>query len=267
MNLWMPAVFLLGTATTLMMERNRRIRLRDRSRILSLEERVEAMKMELSEMERHRSDLLSRIGMSLRKPLESVRATAEELTRPFDSSPGVKEQLNRLASEIGEIGNFLEVIREIAFLEKMDRTSGSPFITGSEASLVQLDGLIMDSLNEWNYRFSDSGVSLAVSMDEDIQVTGSQRYLKQAMNNILSEVSRPMSPGGLIHVVLSGEGGTARMTVEYTGEHTVREVQSALGVELARQILNAHDGWLTCDPDAGRYAVELPIAASPESGS
>jgi two-component system, OmpR family, heavy metal sensor histidine kinase CusS len=267
MNLWMPAAFLLGTALALMMERNRRTRLRDRARIGALEERIEALKLELSEMERHKSDLLSRIGNSLRKPLESVRSTAEELTRPFDSSPGVKEQLNRLASEIGEIGNFLEVIREIAFLEKMDRTSGSPFLTGSEASSVQLDGLIMDSLNEWNYRFSDSGVSLAVSMDEDIRITGSHRYLKQALDNILSEVSRPMSPGGLIHVVLSGEGGTARMTVEYTGEHTVREVQSALGVELARQIVNAHDGWLTCDPDAGRYAVEFPLASSRESGS
>jgi len=267
MNPWMPTTLLvvvvvLGTVIAILTEKLRRNRLRDRARIASLEERLEALRRELSEMERHKSDLLSRIGISLRKPLESVRSTAEELTRPFDSSPGVREQLNSLAGEIGEIGNFLEVIREIAFLEKMDRTDGSPFVKGSEAATVILDALIMETLDEWNHRFSDNGVSLAVSMDEDIRVTGSQRYLKQALDNILSEVSRPMSSGGLIQVVLSGEGDTARMTVEYSGEHTVREVRSARGVELARQIVHAHDGWLACDPEAGRYAVELPLESS-----
>lgn len=264
MDLSIPLVFLIGTAMVLMMERNRRLRMKDRTRMDALENRVEALKLELSDMERHKSELLSRIGISLRKPLEAVKTTAAELSRPFDSSPLVKDQLNRLTSEIEEIGNFLDVIREIAFLEKMDLSSGSPFITGSEAADVQLDTLIMETLNEWNYRFSEGGVSLAVSMDEEVPVTGSPRYLRQALDNIFSEVSRPMSPGGLIHLVLSGEGGAARMTVEYSGEQTVREVSSALGVELARQIISAHGGWLTCDPDSNRYAIELPLAGSAE---
>ncbi len=264
MNLSIPVVFLVLSAMLLMMEHNRRRRSADTRRIESLEARLEAMKLELNGLEKLKSDILSRIGVSLRKPLESVRTTAAELIRPLDGTPQVRDQLSLLAREIEEIENFLEVIREIAYLGKMDRSGGAPLMTEPEAAIILFDSLLLETLDEWNDRFSDRGVSLAVSIDEDVRVLGSRRYLKHAIENILSEVSRPAMTGGLIHVVLSVQDGAVRLSADYTGEYARRETRSALGVELARQILSAHDGWLTGDPEAGRYAVELPLADNPE---
>lgn len=262
MNLPVPVIFLAFIAILLMMEHNRRKRSGDSHRIETLEARLEVMKLELTGLEKLKSDILSRIGVSLRKPLESVRTTAAELTRPLDGIPEVRDQLARLASEIEEIENFLEVIREIAYLGKMDRSGGSPLMTGPESEVVSLDQLLLETLDEWNDRFSDSGISMAVSSDEDVRVIGSRRYLKQAIENVLSEMSRAAMTGGMVHIVLSSQDGAVRLSVDYRGELALRESRSALGVELARQILSAHEGWLSGDPEAGRYAVELPLAGS-----
>ena len=220
--------------------------------------KLKALKKELDELGKLKSDMLSRIGISLRKPLESVRETAIELSRPPERSPGVKEHLARLTNEITEIETFLDVMKELAFLEKMDLSGSSQFPDGVESSSVSLDNLLFDTLNEWNDEFSSRGVSLAMSIDENVMVKGSRHYLKHALENILSEISRIMVSGSLVHIVLFNDEGAVRMKIAYKGEPANTAKQSAFGVELARQIISIHDGWLTGDSKTGQYVMELP---------
>ena len=251
-------IFLVFLGILLVLEMHRRKKLSYISRIRSLENKLRLLKEELDELEKLKSEMLSRIGLSLRKPLESVRKTAIELSRPLDRSPAVKEQLARLTAEIEEIENFLNVMKELAALENMDLTDKSQFPDGAESAVVSLDELLFETLNEWNERFSEMGVSLAISVDENVLVSGSRYYLRHSLENILSEISRIMSSGSLIHIMLTAENDSVRLAIVYKGETQSNAKQSAFGVELARQIVSAHNGWLTGDITTGQYAIELP---------
>lgn len=251
-------VFLVFLGILMIMEMNRRKKLSYKSKIDNLENKLRLLKEELDELEKLKSEMLSRIGLSLRKPLESVRKTAIELSRPLDRSPAVKEQLARLTTEIEEIENFLNVMKELAALENMDLTDKSQLPDGAESSVVSLDELLFETLNEWNERFSAMGVSMAMSVDENVLVSGSRYYLRHSLDNILSEISRIMSSGSLIHIMLTGENDSVRLAIVHKGETQRNAKQSAFGVELARQIISAHSGWLTGDITTGQYAIELP---------
>ena len=147
-------VFLVFLGILMVMEMNRRKMLSYKDRIKNLESKLGLLKEELNGLEKLKSEMLSRIGLSLRKPLESVRETAIELSRPLDRSPVVKEHLARLTAEIEEIENFLNVMKELAALENMDLTDKSHLPDEAESSIVSLDELLFETLNEWNERFS-----------------------------------------------------------------------------------------------------------------
>lgn len=251
-------VFLIFLGILMIMEMYRRNKITYEKRISELENKLRLVMEELDELGKVKSEMLSRIGISLRKPLESVRETAIELSRPLDRSPVVKEQLARLTAEIEEIENFLNVMKELAALENMDLTDKSEFPDGAESSDVSLDELLFETLNGWNELFASRGVSLAISMDENVLISGSRYYLKHALDNILSEISRIMSQGSLIHIMLTGGYDSVRLTIVHKGETQSKIKQSAFGVELARQIVSAHRGWLTGEIATGQYDIELP---------
>lgn len=261
------AVFLVFLGILILMEMYRRKQKKYEMTIGELKSKLDLLKKELNELEKMKSEMLSRIGVSLKKPLESVRETAIELSRPLDRSPAVKEQLAKLTAEIEEIENFLNLMKELAALENMDLTDKSKFPDGAGSSVVSLDELLFEILNEWNELFISSGVSLAVSVDENVLISGSKYYLKHALDNILSEISRIMIPGSLIHIMLAGGDDTVRITIVHKGKTQSIVKQSAFGVELARQIISAHSGWLTGDTAAGRYAIELPELNSHKESS
>mgnify|MGYP001133037839 CR=1 FL=1 len=238
-------VFLIFLVLLMIMEMYRRNKISFEKKISELKNKLTLYKEELDELEKVKSEMLSRIGVSLRKPLESVRETAIELSSPLDRSPIVKEQLARLTTEIEEIENFLNVMKELATLENMDLTDGSQFPDGQESSIVSLDELLFETLNEWNETLAARGVSLAISMDENVVVSGSRYYLRHALDNILSEISRIMSSGSLIHIMLTGGKESVRLTIVHKGEIQSDVKRSAFEVELARQIISAHKGWLT----------------------
>ena len=58
--------------------------------------------------------------------------------------------------------------------------------------------------------------------------------------------------------MLLNDEEAVRMKIAYKGEPAKIVKQSAFGVELARQIISIHDGWLTSDSKTGQYLMELP---------
>ncbi len=255
-------IFLFFLAILMGMEMNRRKKISYDERIRELENNIELLKEELDHLQTLRSEMLSRIGISLKKPLESVRETVIELSTPLDSSPEVREQLTKLTVEIEEIENFLSVMKELAALENMDLAVADKGEAGTSDSQVSLDGLLFETLDEWNDLLSDRGISLAMSVDDDLYVSGSRHYLKHALDNILGEITRVMEPGTLIHIVMQRRSETMRLTFSCKGSSRTEAEQSAFGVELARQIISAHRGWLSADTKSGQYAIEIPLVGS-----
>lgn len=258
-------IFLVFLGILMGMEMNRRKRIAFEKRILELQNSMELLREELNELENLKSEMLSRIGVSLRIPLESVRETVMDLSRPLDRSPELKDRLSRLIIEIEEIENFLNVIHELAALENMDLTREAHTEGGEGGAWLSLDGLLFETLREWNDSLSDKSMSLALSVDEDVRVAGSRYYLRHALDSIFSEITRMMEPGTLIHIVLQKIGARARLSIQSKGSRAPGSEQSAFGVELARQIVSAHNGWLTGDHSTGRYAIELPTDGREET--
>jgi signal transduction histidine kinase len=233
-------------------------------RIEELKAGMEAMKWEISSLEKLKSELLTRIGSSLRKPLSSVRESTLEITRPLDSSPEMTRQMQKLTAEIDEIEHFLGVLGEIAVLENMEENAdGTPPLAGKESTRVDLESLVSDVLARSTKRLTESGISLTVSMDDDMAIDGNERYLTHAVSNILNEAIRYTAQGGIVSVELARMEDSVRLKVRSRGESAGDIPESTLGVELARQIMNAHGGWLTEGRGRGEYTASLPPAGSP----
>jgi signal transduction histidine kinase len=262
-NLPVTLSVLLLVIILVILEIFRRRDLRARKRIEDLRTETEAMKWEISSLEKLKSELLTRIGSSLRKPLASVRESALEITRPLDSSPEMSRQMKILTSEIDQIEHFLGVLSEIALLEHMEQDAdGSPPLAGSESRIVDLGSVVTEVLRRNTQLMTDAGLSLTVSMDDGLQVRGNEKYLSHAVSNILGEAIRYTAGGGIVSVDLARTEDSLRLKVQSRGQPADETAESTLGVELARQIMSAHGGWLAEDRQNGEYTASLPPAGA-----
>ncbi len=253
------AVALLLVIVWIVLEVFRRRELKARRRIEDQRMEIEAMRWEISSLEKLKSELLTRIGSSLRRPLTAVRESALELTRPLDSSPEMNQQMQKLTAEIDEIERFLNVLGEIALLEHMEETGdGAPPLAGNGSTVVNVNCIVTEVLQKCTQRMTESGLSLTVAMDDGLLVRGNERYLSHAVSNLLNEVIRYTARGGIVSVDLARTEDALRLKIQSRGTPAPEVTESTLGVELARQIISAHGGWLTEGRQKGEYTASLP---------
>ncbi len=220
---------------------------------------LDAALAELEQSGRIRSELLSRIGQSLRKPLESIKTATEEMTRPLECPDWMKDQLLLLTREIDNISKFIDLIGEIVALDRMKSESSSPLLSKEE--VVDLEKLLSETVQEASGRLAERGISLAVAMDRAVRVRGDAGYLRQAMDSLVQETERFAGRGSIVHVDLCSEESIARITLDFRGPGDPDAASSVLSLELARQILAGHGGWLQEGARNGQFTVEIPVAS------
>lgn len=254
--LWLAAVAVL--AVLALMEHFRR-RLSRLGRVDSqLREDLAAARQEVLASEKARSELLSRIGTTLRKPLASIRNAAEEVSRPFDCPDWVREQLSLLSGEVEAISRFIDLIGEIASLERP--AAGATAGTEREP-VVDLEGLLTSIIQEASPKLSEKGMSLVAAIDPGISVRGDERYIRQALESLLGETIRQAGRGSILHLDLNSSETHARFSCDYRGSPDPDASGSVLGMELARQVISVHGGWLQEGSRKGQFAAGLPLAA------
>lgn len=253
--LWLASLFFLGAL--LAADRMRR-RLNDCRRRLELAgKELEAARAEIAEADRLRSEILSRIGSALRKPLASIRTAAEEVSRPFECPDWVKEQLQLLSNEVENISSFINLIGEISSVETLPAGRDQARVV---ADVVDLEGLLVDVVQSAGGRLAEKGVSLAAAIDPEIVVLGEERYLRQAVQSLVEEAVRHAGRGSILQVDLSAMDGHARLVLDHRGPSDTEDSGTALGTELARQILGAHGGRLLEGSHRGQFTASLPVA-------
>ena len=253
--LWLAAAALVGALA--LMEHFRRTASSLRRQNGSLRSDLSASRQEVMASEKARSELLSRIGSTLRKPLSSIRNAAEEVSRPFDCPDWVKEQLSLLSSEVDTISRFIDLIGEIASLE---RPSGAPHFTQSTGAEpgVDLEELLTSIIQDATARLAEKGISLAAAIDPGVMVRGDERYIRQALESLLGETIRHAGRGSILHVDLSSTDSGARFSCDYRGNPDPEAAGSVLGLELARQVISVHGGWLQEGSRKGQFTAGLP---------
>jgi two-component system, OmpR family, sensor histidine kinase SenX3 len=218
-----------------------------------------ASRLEVVASEKARSELLSRIGSSLRKPLASIRNAAEEVSRPFDCPDWVREQLALLSSEVETISRFIDLIGEIASLERPREDAAAP--SSQAGPKVDLEEIFTSIINEASSRLAEKGISLAAAIDPGVMVKGDERYIRQALESLLGETIRHAGRGSILHIDLSRTDSGARFSCDYRGSPDPDATGSVLGMELARQVISVHGGWLQEGSRKGQFSAGLPLAA------
>ncbi len=256
---WLAALLIIGALFALEITRRRLNSARRRNETLRRD--LDGALSELDSAANLRSELLSRIGQSLKKPLESIRSATEEISRPLECPEWMKEQLGLLSKEIDNIGKFIDLIGEIVTLDKLSGKSASPPLSGG--AVTDLEAVLTDVVQASSARLSERGVSMTVAMDTGVLVAGDEGYLRQAFDAIVSETERFAGKGGMVHVDLSAGEGTARISLDYRGSVNTEASPSLLSLELARQIVAGHGGWIQEAAKKGQFTIELPTISAP----
>lgn len=228
-----------------------------RKTIARLHARNEDLARELASLELLKTRLLSRVGEALSLPLQTASEAADKLrAQGADLPEEIRTSLSDLSGEISSITSILGMFEEMAIRGDEDPVLG-------ELPVVELDTVAIDSIQKVMDDTGWSSVSLAVSLDPGIRVRGSVARLTEALDNLLREALRRVSPGSVISVTLTAEDKAACLTISYDNLNPgVKE--SILGTGMARLIVTSLGGWLNEDHERGVLSMSLPLAEGGE---
>ena len=222
------------------------------------------------------SDVVSEMVHELRTPLAALLAASYLLQRP--DLP--RDQLEKLG---GSIYSEVKRLNEMAtdFLELARLESGRTRFTREP---VDLAGLVRECLEVVRPQAETERLRLeGVFAPEVGPVFGDRNRLKQVVLNLLTNAVKYNQRGGLIRVVLSGEGSQAVLAVTDTGRGIPPEslphmferfyrvpdqegatAGSGLGLAIAKRIIEANRGTIEIESEIGRgstFTVRLPAAS------
>jgi len=226
---------------------------RARKTITRLQGRNEELARELASLELLKTRLLSRVGEALSLPLQTASEAADRLRdQGTDLPKEIRKSLSDLSGEIASITSILGMFEEMAA-----RGDEDPVL--DELPLVEFDMVAIESVQKVMDDASGNSISLAVSLDPGIFVRASSERLSEAVDNLLREALRRVSPGSVISVTLTAEDLVACLTISYDNLNPgVKE--SILGTGMARLILTSFGGWLNEDHERGVLSMSLPLA-------
>ena len=208
----------------------------------------------------------------LKTPLTVIMTNAELLNSPdFDET-----RRSQFAAHILTMSRQMrQLIEEMLDLARTD--SGQSTLIFSQ---VDLSRLISDAVLPFEPVFFEAGLTLAVDIQENITVRGSQQHLRQTVDILLDNARKYAAPSGEISVSLTRCGGRCRLAVSNPGpEISKADLQNifkrfyradeahtqrgsyGLGLSIARNIILRHRGRIWAESKNGRntFFVELPV--------
>ncbi|HKB94431.1 MAG TPA: HAMP domain-containing sensor histidine kinase [Gaiellaceae bacterium] len=206
----------------------------------------------------------------LRTPLAAVRAYAELFTRGAESRP---EDLARAMQGITRESERMSVlVEDLLLLARLDE--GRPL----ERERVQLDDLVRDAVEMSHALDPERTIDLSA---KPVAVTGDGVRLRQAVDNLLSNVRSHTPAAAPVRVTVGREDGKAVVEVADSGpgltsdelervfERFYRADASrsrasggvGLGLSIVAAVARAHGGTVTVRSEAGEgaaFRIELP---------
>ena len=237
------------------------------------------------EVERMKSEFLSRVGHELRTPLTAIAGYADLLMRRGDTSP------QRAASWHSEILRASRQLERIIEMLEFSATSGAGRLM-LRSEPVDLRGLVKSVTAAWSERLP-SNISLGRRVERDVPpVVADRRWLSRAVDELISNAVKFSPDGGRIVVSAAkaegpGSNGARRsqdwveiavsdhgqgMTtdqpalmfadfVQADGSDTRHFGGLGLGLTLVQRVVEGHGGDVRCRSVLGRgstFIIRLP---------
>ena len=228
-----------------------------------------------AELVRAKAEFLGSISHELRTPLTSILGYTALLRADAGSRPGpVRDHIEVIERNASRQLRLVEDLLSIARIEAGEfeyRLAPMPLceVVAAEAEAMRPDA-------------EAAGLTLAVEIEEPLEVRGDPDRLAQVLTNLLANAIKFTPAGGRIDVGLRREGNEALLSVDDSGPGTepsdlphlfdrlyrgeaVRDRQSpgaGLGLAISRSIVEAHSGWI--EAREGRlggatFVVGLPL--------
>src|SRR2546423_2259850 len=236
---------------------------------------------ELERLERVRREFFANLSHELRTPLTAILAYSETLLDGAiddrDHNLRFLENLHKHAARMSEM------ISDISDLSAIE--SGKVSL---EPRPVRLRGVLGDVLSLAEARRGTTGVTVNVTVPDDLLVMADRTRLEQILYNLIDNAIKFNRPAGGVTITVEQQNGRAAIHVEDTGvgiaaqdlprvferlyradkSRSRRTEGTGLGLAIVKHLVQAHGGEITVRSELGRgsrFTFTLPLAASPNA--
>lgn len=278
-----------------------RVELPNRDELGDLAEAFNEMAHQLKKVDELKTDFIAIVSHELRTPLTSMKEAVELLTEEA-VGPVTPKQLNLLKITARGIEKLNVFVNDILKLTKLEGGLEQLY-----ATRIDFQELVQEKIQVFKLLADRKGVALAAAFDPDPfpPVTGDAVRLRQVLANLLNNAIQHTPEGGEVSVKVGTRKGKAlsnRVTahagrdpgawvcvnISDSGDGIPREewnrvfdkfyqirkgthstTGSGLGLSIAKNIVEAHDGWIWVEDSSARgttLAFALPLERSPAEG-
>ena len=223
--------------------------------------------------ENNSADLMHEI----RNPLASIRMATDVINDKLDDDQ--KKFLDLILSDISRIEN---IITDYSSMIK-DEVN----LYRSTSNIFNIRKLLDELIYNYKENFSQKlNIEFIANEDQDLLVNGQKTFLYQAFDNIINNACSFSPSDGTIKIVLSSTKNYLSVSISDEGPgikdpnikriferfYSFRDNQSnqghsGLGLSIAKQIIDAHDGYISADNTredgnivGAKFVVNLPLA-------
>ena len=223
--------------------------------------------------ENNSADLMHEI----RNPLASIRMATDVINDKLDDEQ--KKFLDLILNDISRIENIItdysSMIKDEVNLYK------------SQSNVFNIRELLGELIHNYKENVSNKlNIKFFANENQNLLVNGQKSFLHQAFDNIITNAASFSPSGGIIEIVLSSTENYLSVSISDEGpgikDPNIKRIfdrfysfrdnksdqgHSGLGLSIAKQIIDAHDGYISADNviDGGnimgaKFIVNLPLA-------
>jgi two-component system sensor histidine kinase BaeS len=244
-----------------------------RDEIGTLADGVNRLASTLQKNETARRRWMADIAHELRTPIAILKGELEAI------EDGVRDQdertVNSLKEEVSHLANLVDDLQTLALAD-----AGA---LRFERQTVDFSALLRQLAEVFEDRLIRRDISLRMSLQDAIMVTGDAQRLRQLLNNLLENACRYTDPGGAVSIELVADNEAAHFLLEdsvpgVTDGQLERLFErfyrpdagrsraaggSGLGLSICKNIVEAHDGLIKAEQSRlGGIAIKLSLPLS-----
>ncbi|MBI3550272.1 MAG: GAF domain-containing sensor histidine kinase [Elusimicrobia bacterium] len=237
----------------------------------------------LSEINRLKDDFVSTVSHEFKTPLTSIKGFLSVLL-DGEVGPVNEEQMRFLKIAKSAADRLTDLVSDLLDLAKLESGARMDFVP------IELRDMMEQCEDDHAPLAEVRQIKLKLEAPaQPIHVRGDPRWIRQLLDNLLSNALKFTRPNGTVVISAAAKGETAVVTVQDDGIGIALEDQqrvfekfyrasnrsainapgTGLGLAIAKFIIDKHEGriWVESEPGKGsRFHVALPISREAPAG-